>query len=57
MRRICEYFQGQGLKVNYQEYASKLWQTYKYRQIPEFSLENFDEESEADRTYWNTYKD
>ncbi len=57
MRRICEYFIGQGLNINYQELAQKLWQTYKYRQIPEFSLDNFDEESEADREYWNTYKE
>jgi RIO kinase 1 len=57
MRRICEYFIGQGLNINYQELAQKLWQTYEYRQIPEFSLDNFDEESEADREYWNTYKE
>ena len=57
MRRICEYFIGQGLEVNFQELAQKLWQTYKYRQIPEFSLDNFDEESEGDREYWNTYKE
>jgi RIO kinase 1 len=57
MRRICEYFIGQGLNVNYQELARKLWQTYRFRQIPEFSLDNFDEESEADREYWNTYKE
>ena len=57
MRRISEYFIGQGLNVNYQELARKLWQTYRFRQIPEFSLDNFDEESEADREYWNTYKE
>ena len=57
MRRICEYFMDQGLSLNHQELAAKLWQTFKYRQIPEFSLDNFDEESEADRAYWNTYKE
>ena len=57
MRRICEYFIGQGLDVNFQELAQKLWQTYKYRQFPEFSLDNLDEESEADREYWITYRE
>jgi len=57
MRRICEYFIHQGLKVDSQELASKLWQSYKYRKIPEFSLEHLDEEDEEDRSFWDKHKD
>jgi RIO kinase 1 len=53
MRRICEYFINQGIKVDYQELTNKLWQSYKYRRIPEFSLENLDEEDEKDRAFWD----
>ena len=57
IRRISEYFTNQGLKIDHQELAQSLWQTYKYRQTPRFSLEYFDEESEEDRAYWNKYKE
>jgi RIO kinase 1 len=57
MRRICEYFARQGVNANFREIAKKLWQTYKYREIPKFNLEYLDEEDEADRDYWARYKD
>jgi len=57
MRRICEYFIGQGVEVNIRELTRKLWQSHGFRKIPKFSLDNLDEESEEDREYWKTYKD
>ena len=57
MRRIYEYFIGQGVEVNIRELTRKLWQSHGFRKIPKFSLDNLDEESEEDREYWNTYKD
>lgn len=57
MRRICEYFIRQGVKANFQEITPKLWQTYKFLRIPKFNLEYLNEEDEADREYWNRYKD
>ena len=56
MRRICEYFIHQGIKVDSQELASKLWQSYKYRKIPAFSLDHLDEENEEDRAFWERNK-
>lgn len=57
MRRICEYFNRQGVDANFREITPKLWQTYKYREIPRFNLEYLDEEDEADREYWARYKE
>jgi RIO kinase 1 len=55
MFRICEYFISQGIKIDAAELANKLWQSFEYRKIPEFSLENLDEENQADRDYWNEF--
>jgi RIO kinase 1 len=57
MRRICEYFVCQGINVDTRELTAKLWKTYKYRKIPEFTLDFLDEEDEEDRAYWDRYKD
>ena len=57
IRRICEYFIHQGIRVDSQELASKLWQSYKYRKIPVFSLDHLDEENEEDRAFWDRNKD
>ena len=51
--RICEYFISRGVEIDAAELSNKLWQAYKYRKVPEFSLEYLDEESQADREYWN----
>ena len=56
MLRISQYFIQQGVKIDYAELIPKLWKSFNYRQIPQFSLENLDEESAEDRDYWNTYK-
>jgi len=57
LRRICEYFVRQGVEVVYQDLAKKLWQTYNYRQMPEFNLNMLDEEDELDRAFWYRIKD
>lgn len=57
IRRICEYFTGQGLQVDSGKLADKLWQKYNLRKFPEFSLNDLDEESEEDRAYWMNFKD
>ena len=57
MQRICEYFGHQGVDADFQLLAKKLWRSKKYREIPKFSLDDLDEESEEDRIYWNTYQD
>lgn len=56
MLRICQYFIQQGVNIDYVELIPKIWKSFNYRQIPQFSLENLDEESASDRDYWNTYK-
>jgi RIO kinase 1 len=53
MLRICDYFISQGVEINVAELSDSLWQTYKFRKIPEFPLEYLDEESEVDRDYWH----
>ena len=56
LHRICEYFIRQGVIVDYQELARKLWQTYKYRRMPEIDLSLLDGEDEQDRVYWDQFK-
>ncbi|UCD98268.1 MAG: hypothetical protein JSV42_15125 [Chloroflexota bacterium] len=57
VRRICDYFRRQGVQVDDQDLARKLWQKYRFRQMPEFSLTVLDEEDQQDREYWNRLKD
>ena len=56
LRRICEYFIRQGVIVDYQELARKLWQTYEYRRMPKIDLSLLDGEDEQDRAYWDQLK-
>jgi RIO kinase 1 len=55
LRRICEYFIRQGVIVDYKVLARKLWQTYKYRRMPEIDLCLLDGEDEQDRVYWDQF--
>jgi len=53
LRRVCEYFTRQGVEVKDHELARKLWQSHKYRRMPEIHPGLLDEEDEQDREYWD----
>jgi RIO kinase 1 len=57
LRRVCEYFIRQGVEADYRDLADKLWSKYKYRRIPVFNIDVFDEEDEGDRSFWEKMKD
>lgn len=51
--RVSEYFIRQGLKIKPQRLAAELWTSHGYRLGPDVHPSLLDEESEADRAYWN----
>jgi RIO kinase 1 len=57
LRRICDYFGRQGVIIDYEDLAERLWNINEFRQIPELNLGFLDEEDGADRAYWDELKD
>lgn len=52
VRRICEYFAGQGVDSNPKRLAVDLWTKHGYRLMPEVHPELLDGDDEDDRAYW-----
>jgi RIO kinase 1 len=50
--RVSEYFIHQGVKIKPCRLAADLWTSYGYRLGPDVHPSLLDEESEADRAYW-----
>ena len=50
--RVCQYFARQGVRSNPRKLAADLWTAYEHRLYPEVDPHFLDDESEADRKYW-----
>jgi RIO kinase 1 len=50
--RVCEYFARQGVRSNPRKLAADLWTGYQHRLYPEVDPHFLDDESEADRKFW-----
>ena len=57
IQRMCEYFIRQGVIVDYQDLARKLWKVHKYKKLPKIDLNMLDVEDEQDRAYWDKMRD
>lgn len=54
VRRVCEYFQRQGVRVNPHSLAAGLWKAHQHRLGPEINPALLDPEDAADRRLWNS---
>jgi RIO kinase 1 len=52
VRRVCEYFQRQGVRSNPSRLAADLWRKHGYRLSPEIHPALLDAEDERDRNLW-----
>ena len=50
--RVCEYFARKGVRSNPHKLAADLWTGYRHRLYPEVDPHFLDDQSEADRQYW-----
>ena len=54
VRRVCDYFARQGVKVNAHSLASGLWKAHQRRIGPEVDPRLLDPEDDGDRRFWQT---
>lgn len=52
VRRVCEYFNRQGVHSNPHKIAVNLWQQHGFRLKPDIDPALLDDQSEEDRKYW-----
>jgi RIO kinase 1 len=50
--RVCEYFARKGVRSNPHKLAADLWTGYRHRLYPEIDPHFLDDQSEADRQFW-----
>jgi RIO kinase 1 len=50
--RMCQYFAGQGVKVNARKLAAELWTSHGHRVVQEVHPGHLDAESKEDRRLW-----
>jgi RIO kinase 1 len=52
IKRVCEYFNRQGLRTDPTRLAADLWQSHGYRPVPEIHPSLLDADDEHDRMLW-----
>ncbi len=57
IRRICEYFAGQGVESNSYKIALKLWKERGLRVTPDVHPGLLDDQDEGDMAYWQGLRD
>ncbi len=55
IRRVCEYFNRQGLRIDSGRLADELWSRHRGRPGPQIHPGLLDANSDEDKAYWNKY--